>query len=91
MSRVAHLVVTVANVTLELPDVRGQILQRVQGEAEPGVIMARQTRLFFKQEFPLLMCFAGARHTRRHFDKYLRVSVDQTPDLREKNIQEERK
>lgn len=76
-----------ADLALELPEVGGHILQLVQGEAEPGVIMAHGARFWFwfKGDFPLpLMDSRGARQTRHHFEIGLQISVDHTPDLRER-------
>lgn len=55
-------IVTVADVTLKLPSVGGQILQHVEGEAEPGVLMASRARLLFKGDYPLHRLHAGGAH-----------------------------
>lgn len=74
---------TVPDVTLKLPDVGGHVLQRVEREAEPGVIMAHRTLFGFKQDLPLHRMDAfGARQTRRHSDNEAQISMDQTPDLK---------
>lgn len=68
-------------VTLKHPDVGGQVLQCVEGEAEPGAIIARQAWFCFQGDCPIHRTAFGVRQTIHHFDIQDQLSKGQTPDL----------